>query len=103
MATVKKNGTAARRAEIGSERGGCGDGERVQRGAERLQSVAAMIRGLLKTAEAKVGAGDLKALGDYLKLVQMLKEVEEQEPREIKVTWVQSEKELEDSESKPSE
>jgi hypothetical protein len=96
MATVKKN-------EMRSDGGRCGDSGKVQGGAERLQSVAAMIRGLLKTAEAKVGAGDLKALGDYLKLVQMLKEVEEQEPREIKVTWVRSEKELEDSESKPSE
>ena len=98
METLNENGTAGG-AEIGSEGDGCSSGK-IQRGTERMQSVAAMIRGLLKTAESKVGAGDLKALGDYLKLVQMLKEVEEQEPREIKVTWVQSEEEAKDFELK---
>jgi hypothetical protein len=31
----------------------------------------------------------MKALGDYVKLVQMLKELEDEEPREIKVTWIE--------------
>jgi hypothetical protein len=40
--------------------------------------------------EAKLSGDDAKAtLGDYIRLVQFEKELEEGEPREIKVTWVE--------------
>ncbi|MBV9503805.1 MAG: hypothetical protein JO323_02245 [Acidobacteriia bacterium] len=39
--------------------------------------------------EKRLQTEDLKpSLGDYLKLLQMQKELEEQEPKEIRVTWV---------------
>ncbi|MBZ5579450.1 MAG: hypothetical protein LAP40_23065 [Acidobacteriia bacterium] len=38
----------------------------------------------------RVKANDLKlTLGDYLKLLQLEKEMEEQGPKEIRVTWVE--------------
>lgn len=55
-----------------------------------VKTLPAMVRDLLKKVEAKIGEGDLKALGDYLKLMQMLKELEEEEPREIKVQWLET-------------
>jgi len=61
----------------------------LESGLEGVKSLPAMLRGMLEKVESKIGAGDLKALGDYLKLVQMLKELEEDEPREIKVTWIE--------------
>jgi hypothetical protein len=45
---------------------------------------------LLKKVERKLSGGEVKAsLGDYIKLVQLQKELEEDETREIKVTWVE--------------
>jgi hypothetical protein len=46
----------------------------------------------VKSAEAKLGGEVSKVtLGDYIRLMQLQKELEEDEPREIKVTWVDSE------------
>lgn len=42
--------------------------------------------------EQKIGEGEVKAtLGDYIRLVQLQKELEEEEPRDIRVTWVDPE------------
>jgi len=36
-----------------------------------------------------LGGEDVKAtLGDYIRLVQLQQELEEEEPKDIKVTWV---------------
>ena len=53
---------------------------------------AEVLKKLLKIVEKKLTEKDIKAtLGDYLKLVQLQKELdEEQEPKEIKVTWVEA-------------
>lgn len=55
--------------------------------------VADVLKKVVKKMEASLDATDFKAsLGDYLKLVQIEKEVGgEDEPKEIKVTWVQPE------------
>ena len=51
-----------------------------------------MVKRLLKKVEKKLGDEDVKAsLGDYIRLVQLQKELEEDEPRDIKVTWVEPE------------
>lgn len=43
--------------------------------------------------EQKIGEGDVKAtLGDYIRLVQLQKELEDEEPGEITVRWVDAEK-----------
>lgn len=55
-----------------------------------------MVEALLKNVEKKLTGKEVKAtLGDYLKLVQFQKELEEEDPKEIKVTWVDPEKKSE--------
>jgi len=40
--------------------------------------------------ERKLGGEDVKAtLADYIRLMQLQKELEEEEPRDITVTWVE--------------
>ena len=47
---------------------------------------------LIEKVEQKLGEGDVKAtLGDYIRLVQLQRELEEEEPREIAVKWVDPE------------
>lgn len=47
---------------------------------------------LLKKMEAKLGGADAKAsLGDYVRLVQLRRELEDEQPREIKVSWIEPE------------
>ena len=55
--------------------------------------VGEVLKTVITNMEASLTAKDFKAsLADYLKLVQMEKEVGgEDEPKEIKVTWVQPE------------
>ena len=48
------------------------------------------MKKLLKNVERKLGGEDVKAtLGDYIRLVQLQQELEEDEPRDISVTWVE--------------
>jgi len=50
------------------------------------------VEKLLKKVEQKLSGQDVKAsLGDYIRLVQLHKELDEETPREIKVTWVEPE------------
>ncbi|HEV2198550.1 MAG TPA: hypothetical protein VGR73_01920 [Bryobacteraceae bacterium] len=50
-----------------------------------------VVRKLLKTVEQKLSGKDAKAsLGDYIRLVQLEKELDDEAPREIKVTWVET-------------
>jgi len=59
---------------------------------------AMVIANLLKKVEEKLSGNDVKAtLGDYIRLIQLQKEMEEDEPREIKVTWVEPEETESDS------
>jgi hypothetical protein len=54
---------------------------------------ARVVGTLLKKLEQKLSDDELRAtLGDYIRLVQLRKELEDDdEPREIKVTWVEPE------------
>ncbi|MCL5746525.1 MAG: hypothetical protein M1541_21770 [Acidobacteria bacterium] len=52
---------------------------------------ASLINKLVNNLEEKIDANELKAtLGDLIRLMQMQKELEENQPREIKVTWVET-------------
>jgi hypothetical protein len=54
------------------------------------QSQAEVVRKLLAKVESKLGGQDVKVtLADYIRLVQLRKELEEDEPKEIRVTWVE--------------
>lgn len=53
---------------------------------------AQVVSTLLKKVEQRFSEDEVKAtLGDYIRLVQLQKELEEDETREIKVTWVEPE------------
>ena len=55
---------------------------------ERVR-LAQLISKARQGFEARLQDNDLKlTLADYLKLIQMEKEIDDGEPREIKVTWV---------------
>jgi len=55
------------------------------------QKQAAVIKKILESLEKKLTGDQMKAsLGDYIRLVQLQKELDEESPREIKVTWNQS-------------
>ena len=65
------------------------DREQTER-KQKKKTQAAVVDKLLKNVEKKLAGKDVKAtLGDYIKLVQLQAELEEEEPKDIKVTWVE--------------
>lgn len=57
---------------------------------QKKKTQAAVVKKLLKNVEKKLGGEDVKAtLGDYIRLVQLQQELEEDEPRDITVSWVE--------------
>jgi hypothetical protein len=57
---------------------------------QKKKTQAAIVTKLLKNVEKKLGGEDVKAtLGDYIRLVQLQQELEEEEPGDITVTWVE--------------
>ncbi len=57
---------------------------------------AEVIEQIIEKVEQKLGEGDVKAtVGDYIRLVQLQKELEDEEPGEITVKWVDPESETE--------
>ena len=58
--------------------------------SKKKETQAAIVEKLLKNVEKKLGGEDVKAtLGDYIRLVQLQQELEEDEPKDIQVTWVE--------------
>jgi len=54
---------------------------------------------ILKRVEEKLSGKDVKAtLGDYIRLVQLRKELDEEETREIRVTWIEPEEKRSETE-----
>jgi hypothetical protein len=58
--------------------------------AQRKSSNRAdLLENAIQSIEKKLGAGDLKAtFADFIRLLQLQKELQAGEPREIKVTWI---------------
>jgi len=55
---------------------------------------AELVRQLIANIQAKLGSEEAKAtVGDFIRLLQLEKELEEEQPREITVTWIEPEKE----------
>jgi len=51
---------------------------------------AQVIKGVLEKMEKQMSDDGMKAtMGDYIRLVQLHKELDEESPKEIKVTWVE--------------
>jgi hypothetical protein len=56
------------------------------RGTDR----AYMVEKAIQRIEEKLGASDVKAtFGDFIKLLQLQKELQIDQPREITVTWIE--------------
>lgn len=51
---------------------------------------AQVVKNMLTRIEEKMGTDGMKAtMGDYIRLVQLHKELDDESPKEIKVTWVE--------------
>ena len=58
---------------------------------------AEAVRKMLLKLEKKVESGELKGtLGDYIRLIQLQKEMTPETPSEIRVTWVEPKKRTEE-------
>jgi hypothetical protein len=67
-------------------------------------SKAKVVSKLLKQVESNLSKEVKASLGDYIRLVQLQRELEEDEVREIKVTWVDPEAEMaEEQKTSPKE
>jgi len=57
------------------------------------KSRAEAVATILQNVEDKLAKGSMKAtLGDYIKLIQLSKEMSEEAKTEIKVTWIEEPK-----------
>ncbi len=51
---------------------------------------AALVKKVIQNIEQKLEANELKpTVGDFIRLLQLDKELDEEQPREIKVSWVE--------------
>jgi hypothetical protein len=57
--------------------------------SRRSKKEARVVQKVIESIEEKIEAKEIKAtLGDFIRLLQLRKELEEEQPREIEVTWV---------------
>jgi hypothetical protein len=70
------------------------------RSTSHSKSKAALVEKMIKSIEKKFDEKEVKAnLGDLIRLLQLRKELEEEHPQEIKVTWVEPSEEESASET----
>jgi hypothetical protein len=75
-----KKGTKAREAAAGRA------AEKKRRGRKKADLVSKFIERI----EEKLESGEMKpTVGDFIRLLQLEKELTEEQPREIKVSWVE--------------
>lgn len=56
----------------------------------RVIDKAALVEKLLNSIERRLKKDELKAtLGDFIRLLQLQKELEDEQPREVEVRWVE--------------
>ena len=56
---------------------------------------SALIRGLIEGIERKIAEGELKAtVGDYIRLIQLERELAAEAPKEVRLRWVEQEDSL---------
>jgi hypothetical protein len=81
--TQSKSTAARRKPAIKSK---AGTGTRTARAGGQAQAVKHMLTRI----ETKMKGDQMKAtLGDYIRLVQLHKELDDESPKEIRVTWVE--------------
>jgi hypothetical protein len=70
---------------------------------ERPLTKAELVGNVIKDIEGKLSRNELKpTVGDFIRLVQLKKELDEEQPREIEVSWVEPNQESE-KENAPEE
>jgi hypothetical protein len=56
----------------------------------RSEEQAELVKALLKKLEGKLSSKEFKGtLGDFIRLLQLQRELDDERPAEIKVTWVE--------------
>jgi len=92
MATKTNAKNAKTRAPAKPKKAGLIPETAAEEKTQKRKEKSALVRKLLDAAEKKVTAEDVKAsIGDVIRLLQLQKELEEEEPREIKVQWIERE------------
>jgi hypothetical protein len=80
----RKPGTGKREPEGGKRKVGAG-GREPEDGSRKKA-----VDGLIKKLQRRLSTSDVKpTVGDFLRLLQFQQELEEEEPREVKVQWVE--------------
>lgn len=71
----------------GGENGG---NQGARKGIRRREDKAALVAQVIQNIEERLRREEIKAtVGDLIRLVQLEKELEEERPKEIKVTWIE--------------
>ena len=59
---------------------------------KRRQCKAALIEKDINSIEEKLESNEVKAtIGDFIRLLQLQKELQDDQPREVRITWVDHE------------
>lgn len=100
---VVSSGARTERAEMGDEKKGRRKKPEASQAAElpvktdeRPLTKAELVGSVIKNIEEKLKRNELKpTVGDFIRLVQLKKELDEEQPREIEVSWVEPAQESE--------
>jgi hypothetical protein len=72
--------------------GATGKAPVAKKAPKKKPSQAQVVKDLLRNAAVKLKKKESKpSLGEYIRLLQLQKELEAEEPREIRVSWVETE------------
>jgi vacuolar-type H+-ATPase subunit E/Vma4 len=59
-------------------------------GRKRRKKKAQLVSKVIERIEEKLESGEMKpTVGDFIRLLQLEKELAEEQPREIKVSWIE--------------
>jgi hypothetical protein len=86
MSTSKKPGTGQKK----TDRKTTGE-QSAPKATDRTTDRAELVEKAIQSIEAKLASSEVKAtLADFIRLLQMQKELQLDQPREIKITWVET-------------
>jgi len=83
MESTSRKGTSRKSGVAGAKRG-----SRIR--SRQAVNKAALVNKMIQSFEEKLEKKELKGtLGDFIRLLQLEKELEDEEPKEIEVRWVE--------------
>ena len=83
MGSTSRKGTPGKSGATGAKRG-----TRIR--SRRAINKAALVNKMIHSFEEKLEKKELKGtLGDFIRLLQLEKELEDEQPKEIEVRWVE--------------